>query len=69
MNKLSPSQTFIIFCIETYKNKIKTSGYAVLEDFIIYDVFKFLEAGYEVLHTQSLDYTAQEIDEYIKNRK
>jgi len=68
MNKLKPEQTFIIFCIEAYKQKNNISGKEVLNDFEKYEVFNFLEHAFEVLHTQSKNYIISEIEEYIKQR-
>ena len=67
MKKLSPIQTFIIFCLEEYKNKKEMSGKNALNEFVNYNVLEFLENHYDVLHTQSLSYIFEEINEYVKN--
>lgn len=69
MTKLNKIETFIIFCIEAYRNKLGLSGSDVINDFNRYNVFEFLENGYEVLHTQSMDYITEEIQEFIRARK
>lgn len=69
MNKLSEIQTFIIFCMEAYKNKYKLTGEDVFNLFRKFDVFIFLENGYDVLHTQSMDYMVTEIHELIKRNE
>jgi len=69
MNKLNSIQTFIIFCMEAYKNEKSISGSELLLEFNKYNVFKFLEDGYEILHTQSINYIIEEISDYNKQRK
>ncbi len=69
MNQLTSIQTFIIFCLEAYKNENNISGNDVLKEFKRYDVFSFLESGFDVLHTQSKKYIIDEITAYIKQRK
>lgn len=69
MSKLTKIQEFTIFCMEAYKIKHKLSGADLYNLFQKFDVFTFLETGYEVLHTQSMDYIVSEIDELIKNQK
>lgn len=68
MSKLNKKQAFIIFCMEAYKNKYDLSGEVVLNLFQKFEIFSFLENGYDVLHTQSMDYIVSEIYELIKNR-
>lgn len=69
MDKLSDIQQFTIFCLEYYKTKNKISGSDTLELFKTHNVFEYLEQGYEVLHTQSIDYVVQEIKEFITQHK
>lgn len=59
---------FISLCIETFKIKYKKSGQNVLELFDDYGVTEFLEEGYDMLHSQSIQYTMEEIDMYLRNR-
>jgi hypothetical protein len=68
MSKLTKIQEFILFCLETYKTRYKLQGNEVFNLFCKYNVFNFLEDGYEVLHTQSLDYVVSEIYELIENK-
>jgi len=42
--------------MEAYKNEKGISGAEALLDFKKYNVFNFLESGFEVLHTQSKKY-------------
>lgn len=69
MYKLSSIQTFIIFCLEAYKNAKNMKPETALNDFEKYDIFNFLENAYDVLHSQSLEYIVIEISELIKNAK
>lgn len=59
---------FVSLCIETYKNKYKKSGQDVITVFDKYGVIEFLADGYDVLHTQSIQYVIEEIEIYLKNR-
>ncbi len=69
MNNLSPIQNFLLFSLEGYKEEEKISGAEALRDFEEYDVFNFLENGFDVLHTQSKKYIVDEIIVYIEQRK
>lgn len=69
MKKNSSIQTFIIFCLEEYKNKKEMSGKNALNDFVNYNVFEFLESSFDILHSQSMNYIIDEINEFINNQK
>jgi len=69
MNKLTTIQTFVIFCLEEYRKELNINGEEAIEVFENYNVFKFLEEYYEVLHTQSMKYIIDEIKEFIRQRK
>ena len=66
---MNPTQTFIIFCLEAYKNNKKMKGKDALSEFKKYRVFDFLSDFYDILHTKSMKYIVDEINEFIKNRK
>jgi len=68
MKKKDPLQSFIVFLLENYKTNTRKSGIEALEDFKKYNVFDFLKQGYQVLHTQSMNFIIEEIKEYINNR-
>jgi hypothetical protein len=68
MIKLNKIERFQLFCLEYYKTQINISGKVALDVFESKGVFKFLEMGFEVLHTQSLSYIVDEITIFIKNR-
>ncbi len=67
--KDSPVGLFQLFCLENYKEELQLSAEEVLALFTRYDVFGFLNVGYDVLHTQSRGYILDEIRTYIKNKK
>ena len=62
---MSEKQVFSIFILEAYKRRLKLTGLKALSLFKKYNVFSFLEEGYDVLHTQSIDYVVYEIQELI----
>ncbi len=59
---------FVSLCIETYKKKYEKSGQEILAIFDEYEVTEFLADGYDILHTQSIQYVMEEIEIYLKNR-
>jgi hypothetical protein len=59
----------VIFCLEEYRKELNINGEEAIEVFENYNVFKFLEEYYEVLHTQSMKYIIDEIKEFIRQRK
>lgn len=65
-SKISP---FIIFCVESYKEKHEMSIKEVFSLFTYYAVFDYLTTGYDVLHTQGKTYLVEDIDLFINNRK
>ena len=69
MFELKKIEKFQLFCLEAYKLEKKNSGVTALNEFEKYNVFDFLSSGYEVLHTQSLDYTVKEIITYLESQK
>lgn len=68
MNKLNSKQTFIIFCLEAYKNKQKINGKDALCEFKKNNIFDFLDNFYDILHTQSMNYIIDEIKQLINNK-
>lgn len=59
---------FYIFCIEAYKFKKNISGKEAYDIFEKYKVFEYLEEGYDVLHTQGVEWLLDDINEYINIR-
>lgn len=66
--KLTPVQSFQLFCLESYRSAKDISGIKALNDFKQARVFDLLASGFEVLHTQSQNYLLAEITEYINSR-
>lgn len=59
---------FILFCLEFYKIKEKITGKEAYEIFDKYGVFKYLQEGYDMLHTQGDKWLMNDIDEFLKVR-
>lgn len=66
--KLTPVQSFQLFCLESYRSAKGISGIRALNDFKQSGVFDYLASGFDVLHTQSKNYIIAEISEYIYHR-
>ncbi len=64
--KLTPTQSFQLFCLESYRSTNGVTAKKALTDFKRYNVFGFLESGYDVLHSQSQHYILSEIELFIK---
>ena len=60
---------FIIFCIEIFKEKKQMTGKEAHELFEKYDVFQYLENGYDILHTQGDQWIVEDIEEFIRIRE
>jgi hypothetical protein len=69
MNILNKIEEFQLFCLENYRAEMKITGKQALFEFKKFEVFEFLESGYEVLHTQGMKYIISEIKEFINSRK
>lgn len=59
---------FIIFCLEVYKTNNGLTGKQAYDLFEKYGILDYLEAGYDVLHTQGEEWLMNDIDEYLKIR-
>lgn len=59
---------FVIFCIEVFKEENNMSGKEVYELFEKYGVLKYLENGYDMLHTQGAGWLMNDIDEFLRIR-
>ncbi|MDR0682715.1 MAG: DUF3791 domain-containing protein [Dysgonamonadaceae bacterium] len=66
---MSDIDKFIIFCLESYKSAMNLNGQQALEDFENYDVFSYLNDGFNVLHTQGRKYLVVDINDYIAHRR
>ena len=60
---------FIIFCIESYKQRKNISGKEAFKNFRRFNVFKYLENYYDVLHSTGQKYLVNDIEKYINSRK
>ena len=47
----------------------KISGLSALKEFENHKVFSFIASGYEVLHTQSIEYAVKQIINYIERKR
>ena len=65
---ISPVVEFLSAAIEAYKIKHGMSGKEAANLFAQYGVLDFLADGYDLLHTQSLDYVVGETEAYMRNR-
>lgn len=65
--KLSAVNSFLLFCLENYRNTKKISGKKAVNDFVKGGVLEFLASGYEVLHTQSRGYILSQIEQFIES--
>lgn len=59
---------FVVFCIEIFKKENDLNGKDVYEIFENYGVLKYLQEGYEVLHTQSEGWIINDITEFLNIR-
>ena len=65
---MSKEGTFIIYCIESYKLHRAMTGKETYVLFEKYDVFSYLRAFYDVLHTTGEAYINKDIDDYLQAR-
>ena len=68
MEDLEKKAEFISACIESYKVRHAASGADVANLFEARGVLDYLADGYDVLHTQSLDYVVDDIEIFIAKR-
>jgi hypothetical protein len=61
--------SFIVYCIEEYKNAKNMSGKAVINLFNRYRVIEYIRAYYEALHTTGRKYIVEDICLYIQARQ
>lgn len=60
---------FFVFCIENFKINSGKSEYEILSIFHKYNVLKFLQDNFELLHTQDKEYIISSIDKFLKSYK
>lgn len=56
---------FVAFCVESFKNKHGMTGEAVSALFDRKGINKYLSDHYDVLHTQSMPWILEEIEEKL----
>ncbi len=61
--------SFMVFCVEEYKNQKELTGKEVATLFDKYSVFEYIKDFYEVLHTTGAKYIVNDIEHYIKSRQ
>ena len=59
---------FVVFCMEIYKAEKNISGKEVYELFEKYGVLKYLQDGYDMLHTQGNSWLISDIDKFLEVR-
>lgn len=59
---------FVVFCMEIYKAEKNISGKEVYELFEKYGVLKYLQDGYDMLHTQGNSWLINDIDKFLEVR-
>lgn len=68
MSQNNEVMEFVVYCIEPYKLHRGLTGEETFKLFEKYGVFKFLEDGYDVLHTTGDDYINRQIDAFLRKR-
>lgn len=66
---MSKEATFLIYCIEIYKNAKDLSGKQVISLFSQYNVLEYIVDYFEALHTTGERYIVNDIDMYIAARQ
>lgn len=59
---------FISFCVEHYKKQKGIPGEKAMEELYGYGVLDYLRKNYDALHTQSIQWVMEDINEFIKSR-
>ena len=59
---------FVVFCMEIYKAEKNISGKEVYELFEKYGVLKYMQDGYDMLHTQGDSWLISVIDKFLEVR-
>jgi len=68
MSERSKVAEFVSFCIEAFANAKGRSGADVFRLFDSCGLVGYLDAGYDVLHTQGRAWLLSDIDDYLKIR-
>jgi hypothetical protein len=60
---------FVCYCVELYKSKHHLTGAEVINLFNQYGALEYIIECYPALHTTGAEYTINDIDEFIEERK
>jgi hypothetical protein len=66
---MSKTMQFKIFCIEQYKKEHNLTGAETVKRFNEYNVLKYLDSFYDVLHSTGAKYIVEDIDMFISARQ
>lgn len=66
---MSKEGKFMIYCVERYKSHKGLCGKEVARLFSKYEVWEYLYACFEALHTTGEDYIIQDIDAFIQRQQ
>lgn len=66
---MSREVTFLIYCLEEYKNAKNMTGRQAMEVFNKYNIVDYIVSCYEALHTTGTNYIIEDIDLYIESRQ
>jgi pectate lyase len=60
---------FTIFCLESYKCAHSLTGKVAVKLFAEHNVFDYLDACYDVLHSTGQQFIVADIDRYLRSRQ
>ncbi len=66
---MSKEGKFLVYCTELYKSVKGLTGFQVSELFSEYQVWDYVYACFEALHTTGENYIVEDIDQYIQERQ
>ena len=68
MSERSKVAEFVSFCIEVFAHAKGMTGTAVLRLFDSCGLVRYLDEGYDVLHTQGREWLLADMEDYLKVR-
>lgn len=66
---MSKEGKFLVYCTELYKSVKGLTGLQVSQLFSEYQVWDYVYACFEALHTTGENYIVEDIDQYIQERQ
>ena len=66
---MSKEGSFLVYCVEQYKNAKSLSGKQISSLFTKYNVWDYIYSCFEALHTTGANYIVEDIDLYIEARQ